>query len=135
MNRNKLSRQPLRREDITDDLVIIKINQLFREGMSDLELYEITRGIWKRRIDSVNKAKYALAVYKGAVVEVYRIIQWMEAGTVPMKTRIIDPERYKGRIEFIGEIAADDVRCRYIDKDVSGLFRYGEANPVKTFYL
>ena len=124
----------LNREDITDNVVIIKINQLYHDGMSDLELYEATRGIWKRKIDSVDKAEYALAVYKGRVVEVYRIDQWAKAGTYPMQTRKLNPERYENRIEFIGEVAEETVRNKYIGKDVSRLFKFGESNPIKTFF-
>lgn len=34
----------LTRADITDNVVIIKINRSYREGMSEPELYDITRG-------------------------------------------------------------------------------------------
>ena len=52
----------LSREDITENVVIIKINQLYRIDMTPLELYETTRGIWRRKIDSVKDAEYALTV-------------------------------------------------------------------------
>lgn len=126
--------KPLRLADITDNVVIIKINKLFHNGMSELELYETTRGIWKRKIESVEKADYALAVYKGIVIEVYKITNWAKAGTYPMQTRQIDPKRCKDRIEFIGTIAEQDARGKYIGRDVSPLFKYGEANPVKTIF-
>ena len=57
-------------EDITDDLVVIKINKSYYKGMSPRELYEYTRGYWKRKIESVSAAKYALAVANGEVKEV-----------------------------------------------------------------
>ena len=123
----------LRPEDITDNIVIIKINQLYRFDMTELELYETTRGIWRRKITSVEDAEYALAVAHGKVVEVYQIDQWYPAGTVPMETRKLDPERCKNRIEFVGKIAPNWIRKKYVNTDVSGLFKYGEANPVKLF--
>ena len=82
----------LQPKDITENIVIIKINQLYRFGMSELELYETTRGIWRRKIESVQDAEYALAVSHGTVVEVYQIDQWYPAGTIPMQTRTLDPE-------------------------------------------
>ena len=123
----------LRPEDITENIVIIKINQLYRTDMTDLELYETTRGIWRRRIESVQDAEYALAVLKGKVIEVYSINGWYPAGTFPMETRKLDPERCKNRIEFTGKLAPEGIRRKYIGKSVAGLFKFGEANPVKFF--
>ena len=123
----------LLREDITDNIVIIKINRLYRSDMTDEELYEATRGVWKRKIESVENADYALSVAFGKVKEVYKIFQWLPAGTIPMKTRNIDPDHCVGRIEFNGEIASGEIRSKYIGKDVSKLFKFGEANPVKVF--
>ncbi len=76
----------------------------------------------------------SLAVYKGTVVEVYKITHWAIAGTYPMQTRQLDPKRCEGRIEFIGSIAEQKVRNKYIDRDVSQLFKFGDANPVKTIF-
>ena len=45
--------QKLTLEDIRDNIVIIKINKSFREGMGETELYDVTRGCWKRKIASV----------------------------------------------------------------------------------
>ena len=52
----------LTREDIKDDLVVIKINKTYRDGMSAEELYDYTRGIWRRKIESVSIADHALCV-------------------------------------------------------------------------
>jgi hypothetical protein len=54
--------------------------------MSDVALYEATRGVWKigpRRA----KARYALAVYQGVVQEVYEILNWDPAWTSPYSNR------------------------------------------------
>ena len=40
--------QELTLEDIKENIVIIKINKSYREGMSETELYDVTRGCWKR---------------------------------------------------------------------------------------
>ena len=79
----------LQREDLQENIVIIKINKLYREGMSAEALYESTRGIWKRNLKSLAGTEYCLSVYKGEVVEVYKIDEWSPAGTTPMKTRVV----------------------------------------------
>ena len=100
---------------------------------TDTYCYEATRGVWKRKIESVENADYALSVAFGKVIEVYKIFQWFPAGTISMRTRNIDPDHCIGRIEFAGKIASGEIRRKYIGKDVSKLFKYGEANPVKVF--
>lgn len=126
--------QYLKREDITDDIIIIKLNKSYRSGMSSEELYDITRGCWKRRIESVERADFALAVYKGEVMEVYRISAWYSALEEIRDTVPFDPEVERGRIIFKGEVAEEKVREKYIGKNVSKLFKRGEASPVKTIY-
>ena len=123
----------LERDNLDEDIVVIKINRLYQEGMSEEALYEATRGIWKRRIESLEGIDYCLSVFKGEVVEVYKIDAWLPAGTIPMKTRTILPERTVGRVEFIGKVAPDEIRNKYIGKSVSKLFKYGEASPIKVF--
>ncbi len=123
----------LSRDEIVDDLVVIKINKRYHRGISDLELYEITRGVWKRNISSVERAKYCLAVYKSEIVEVYKINQWYPAGTTEYKTRE-KGAYWEGRIEFTGEVADKEIRDRYIGKSVADLYKKGEASPVKTFF-
>ena len=79
MKNSRNTLQKLTLEDIRENIVIIKINKSFREGMSETELYDVTRGCWKRKIASVEKADYALAVVYGIVKEVYQIDEWLPA--------------------------------------------------------
>ena len=50
----------LTQNDISEDVVIIKINQSYDPHISALQLYDITRGCWRRKIESVESARYAL---------------------------------------------------------------------------
>ena len=118
-------------DDITDDIVIIKINKSYNPSMSALELYDITRGCWKRRIDSVSSAKYALATVYGEVVEVYKIDYWLPSPALNRETIPYDAEVEKRRIGFFGSVADQKVREKYIGKSVKNFFKQGEANPVK----
>ena len=62
-----------------NELFLIRINELYRGGMNETELYDATRGIWKVGEERV-KAKYAFAVFEGVIREVYEISQWLHAG-------------------------------------------------------
>jgi hypothetical protein len=50
-----------------------------------------------------------------------------------MKTRVINPEHTAGRVEFVGKVAPDEIRGKYIGRSVAKLFKRGEASPVKVF--
>ena len=132
-NPNPNNARRLSIEDIKDNLVIIKINRSYYDGISSRELYEYTRGYWKRKIESVKPAKLALSVAHGIVVEVYSIEKWVKAEQADNIIRTYDPVKYSGRIAFVGELAPNEIRNYYIGRNVSDLYKNGEADPVKLF--
>lgn len=114
--------------NVSEPSLLIRINQQYREGMSAQDLYDATRGIWKvgpRR----EGARYALAVFRGVVREVYVIERWYPAGTTFADPRM----RVPGRWEFTGRMAEDAVRDKYVGRSVAHFFEQGNANPV--FYV
>ncbi len=123
--------QKLTMEEIKENIVIIKINKSFREGMSKTELYDVTRGCWKRKIASVEKAEYALAVVYGIVKEVYQIDEWLLAENEVRETIPYNEAVDAGRIIFKGRTADEEIRKKYLDYSVAGLFKRGEVAPVK----
>jgi uncharacterized protein len=117
--------------EVTDPTLLIRINLFFKYGMSAQELYENARGIWvigERR----NRAKYAMAVYAGIVREVYEIDSWHRAGTTTYITRSqseLATEKNK-RWEFIGSIAMEPIRSKYVGCSVAHLFSKGQQSPI-----
>ena len=128
-----MSKEPLHltSSDITEDVVIIKINRSYYPGIPALELYDVTRGCWKRKIESVESAKYALATYKGEVVEVYKINYWCPASELHRETFAYNPEIHWNRIGFFGSVADNAVREKFVGKSVKKFFKRGEADPIK----
>ena len=124
----------LDRNDLQENIAIIKINKTYREGMSALELYDATRGCWKRKIESVNKAEYVFSVVFGIVKEVYKVDRWFPAEQLNRETINEDPVYNAGRIAFDGKIADEPIRTKYIGCSVTKLFKHGEADPVKVFF-
>lgn len=112
---------------VTVPTMLIRINQLYRPGMSEVELYDATRGIWKVG-PKRNDVKYAMAVFDGVVREVYTVEQWFPAGTT-FSSR--DPEGVieEGRWEFVGRRAEARVRNKYRLKSVAMHFKQGMASP------
>ena len=105
--------------------ILFTINRLYRSGMTPLELYETTRGVWKlgkRR----EKAEYAVCITYGIVREVYRIIKWYPAGTLDYQTRDSSEVKRDGRWEFSGEVASE-IRDEYVGFSVGK----GGQNPIR----
>ncbi len=118
--------------DIPDPVVLIRINELYRNGMSAQELYDATRGVWVLSLERARGAKYVFAVFEGIVKEVYEPELWQDAQVDGYETRKdLTPEDGKGRIEFIGKVAPKAIRSKYIDKSVAGSFTFGSQNPCK----
>lgn len=113
--------------DIDHRVLLIRINRLFRYGLSPVELYDATRGIWRLGKDR-EKLDYAFAVYEGVVQEVYRVEEWFPAGTTfSTRGHPSDPDRW----EFVGHVAGDDVRERYRYRSVRHVWDQGARNPIR----
>lgn len=82
--------------------IIININRLYTRGISAQKLYDSTRASWIVGIKR-DRAKYAIASYRGLVREVYEIENWQPNGK---------------RWEFIGKIADDSIRDKYLNQSL-----------------
>jgi len=129
----RYDQEVLQESDIKDNLILIRINKAYHYGMTDFELYDATRGCWKINVDNAKEYKYACSVYDGMILEVYSIAQWFEAYTTMRNYPRPEGQRDKidGRYEFVGSVAADEIRKRYVGKIVSDLFPKGNQNPIK----
>ena len=108
-------------EDFDKPTMVIKINRLYRDGMSGDEIFHATRGWWRLNLESAKKVCLVLAVANGLVKGVYSAQKWM---THPVDTN---------RVGFEGcEAEAADVN-KFIGKSVRQLFTKGAANPVRYF--
>ena len=105
--------------------ILITINRLYRSDMSDKELYEATRGVWRIGIRREG-AEFGMAVYRGVVREVYRIKDWYPAGTLTYETRDTEDVNLSGRWEFEGSVAKD-IRDEYIGYSVGP----SSQNPIR----
>ena len=123
--------EELNEDDIDDDIILIRINRIYNNEMTAYELYDATRGYWRLNKEKAQKAKYALAVYYGMVLEVYKVVKWLPAMSTMMLNRKEDAEQINGRYEFIGTVAEEAVRRKYKDKSVANIFSKGDQNPIR----
>ncbi len=116
--------------EIEEPAVLIRINRLYHIGINAEELYHATRGVW-RVGETRNKVKYAFAVYRGSVCEVYEVERWLPAGTTPYPSRSEAEVNLKGRWEFVGSTAPSEMREKYLNKSVAEYFRRKARNPIR----
>ncbi len=91
------------------------LNSTYKSGMSSQELYESTRGVWAN-VPKDEKLKFAYATYGGLIMEVYEIQCWVKAGSQQYFTRDLTITAETNRSEFVGRIAAKEVRDLYVGK-------------------
>lgn len=131
----RYSHKKLDSKDIIHNIMFIRINKLYRNDMSPLEIYEATRGYWRLKIENAKKVDYVLSVYDGMVLEVYEVLDWFPALSTYMDRPIKNPlETVKERYEFVGRIADDNIRKHYVNKSVKDFFSYGNQNPIAYYW-
>lgn len=101
------------------------LNKTYKSGMSAIQLYESTRGVWAK-VPRSKEIKFAYATYAGIVKEVYEVHGWVKAGTQQYFTRNIKKNPDTNRWEFIGRIADDSVRNKYIGKIIDKDRSFGD---------
>lgn len=106
--------------EFDDAVVLFKINNKFRYSMSDQELYDATRAQWKMNLENAKKATYACPVFEGTIQEVYSIASWLKSGST-MNDKV--DEVLQDRIEFVGNIAPEEIRQKYKFKSVALLYK------------
>ena len=110
-------------------VLLININQQFREGASLNEVYEATRFAWRISKSKAERAEVILTTYRGEIRAAFVAEEWLQA----------TPENFPGRgtagsrrFGFIGREASPDIQNLYVGKRVPDEFRKrGVANPIR----
>lgn len=122
--------------DIKEPVVLIAVNRLFNRGMSAEMLYEVTRGKWVMSARR-EKAKFACAVFRGVIREVYKIDRWQRSSSevsAEMEEHIADRKAKfsnlnRTRWEFVGDVS-HELR-HYVGKNTLHYQKKGSQNPIK----
>lgn len=115
--------------NIREPALLIRIAALYRPNLTDEELYEATRGVW-RLGERKNRVDLAFSVAEGHVLDVFSICGWHPAGSTSYRTRPHKDVNINGRWEFVGVRAPDDLRDQYLGGSVRHYWKQGASNPV-----
>src|SRR5579859_3700270 len=114
---------------IKEPTLLIRVNRLYRPGMSAGELYDITRSAWKVGPQR-EEVQLVCAVFESVIREVYRPTKWLPAVSTFNQRWQGRQVRRPGRWEFVGVIGEERIRKRYLGKFVGHEFKAGNQNPV-----
>lgn len=125
--------------DVDDSVVVINIHQQFPYVRNAQELYNCTRSMWRMNPKRAGRAKYFFAVFEGEIKEVYEVDDCIPVTAETKeywRTRLLSQgnpdaaEKNEGRAEFIGRIASNDARAKYVGKRLTMNLA---QNPVRYF--
>jgi uncharacterized protein len=134
-----INSDPSTTTNIDESVVAININQQYPHVKSAEDLYNATRGMWRVNRQRAERAKYAFAVYQGVIKEVYEIDKWIPVSKATREYwkerendqgRYFPPEVHEGRSEFIGKLAPEAIRKKYVGRQMP--VRHSQ-NPIRYF--
>lgn len=129
----------LKREDIKHNILVIKINRLYKRDMKPKELYDAVRGLWRASLEKVEKVDYVFGVYNSLIVAVYKPTKWYVAkdakGMLPKQDEVLTPKT-ENRLFFEDKgfeegKPLDANQESYLGKSIAGLAEIQRAqNPI-----
>ncbi len=102
---------------VDDKVILININQKYRDDMSEGEILEAVRSAWLVGPHR-DSAEYALATFQGEVVGVFIIDRWYPT------------DKEEKRWAFNGKVASNDIQNKYIGGSIAHYIRRGAQNPI-----
>lgn len=130
----------LKPEDIRHGILVIKINKLFKHGMSSKDLYDTVRGVWRASLNTIKRKniEYVFGVYNQLIVAVYKPDEWhyvYDMVDVPRVEEINGDnyDRYKDRVYFTCKDyeQIDDEGQFYLHKSIAELkVNQSAQNPI-----
>lgn len=116
--------------EIGNDCIIININQKYKRGSSENAIYDATKETWSIDKRNLNRLKYVLSEYRGLIVEVFTVQEWYEKerGFLPNAKSFGQTKIGYG---FIGKVANENIRNKYINKSIAHTKKRGAASAFR----
>lgn len=127
----------LQESDIRHKIMIIKINRLYRRGMTPRELYDAVRGCWKASKSSTEDVEYVLGVYHSLIVGVYKPARWYRVNEAPQKCPAhheqsdasADERLFFVDKNFENGQPPDEHQLFYLEKSIKPFIKKGAQSP------
>lgn len=135
--------EELHEEDIHHKILVIKINKLYRREMTDAELYDTVRGVWRASLKNVQNVEYVFGVFNSLIVAVYKPSKWYVCKEAPDKLPRENLEltpQIENRVFFVDEnfengLAYDENEKFYYGKSIANIkINQTAQNPITYLY-
>jgi hypothetical protein len=101
-----------------EPMMLININKRYHPDMTTQEYYDATKDHWLISRAKASSYPYVASVFIGIIREVFMVDSWY-------------PSEDSKRSHFVGTLAPEDIRNKYINKSVSEFWKKGSQNPIK----
>uniref|UniRef100_UPI003FEE07FA LEM-3-like GIY-YIG domain-containing protein n=1 Tax=Ruminococcus bromii TaxID=40518 RepID=UPI003FEE07FA len=119
----------LSKEDIFHNLLIVKINSLYKYDMSDSQVMECARGHWIIDTKRAENCDYLIAVNHGLIVGVYENMKWYSSGVeTPFYPRLCKENLSRSNRKYCTCQAVNKPNI-YINKNIADLVNMTQ-NPI-----
>lgn len=72
-------------DGIKHHIMMLKINQRYKENMTAQELYDAVRGVWRASLRRAQEVEYVFGIYDGLIVAVYKPTKWYVCKEAPQE--------------------------------------------------
>lgn len=112
-----------------EECLLVIINQSYREGMTQEEVYSVARKSWRISSSKLSTLKYVFAVSNSKIVGMFECYDWNE---VKDETDLEYNGENIGRKYFEGSLVKEEILKKYSSSDISFITK-GQQTP--TLYL
>ena len=113
-----VEKRHLREAVFGEPAVLVSLGQLYQPSIDAVSLYETMRSLVKVGRWRAKKIKLVCAVYAGFIKEVYVVSRWSRAN-------------FWSSYSFEGEVAADDLREKYVGSSVAAYWGPSDRSIIK----
>jgi hypothetical protein len=116
--------------EIENNCIIININKKYKRGSGENAIYDATKETWTIDRRKLNGLNYVLSEYRGLIVEVFEVEKWYEKerGYLPNSKKF---GQTKIGFGFIGKVAGEKIRNRYVNKSIAHIKKRGAASVIR----
>ncbi|MGL4864491.1 MAG: hypothetical protein ACRC3I_04075, partial [Cetobacterium sp.] len=99
-----------------EECLLVIVNQSYREGMTQEEVYKIARKSWRVSLDKLSSLKYVFAVSNLKIVGMFECYDWHE---IKDEKNLEYNGENLGRKYFNGTLIKENILKKYLSSDIS----------------
>lgn len=112
-----------------EECLLVIVNQSYKEGMTQEEIYKIARKSWRVSLDKLSSLKYVFAISNSKIVGMFECYDWHE---IKDEKNLEYNGENLGRKYFNGALVKENILKKYLFSDISFITKQQQT---PTLYL